>query len=318
MENDSLKEARKRFDLNWDNSDSKNRAICINNALFFFKKRDWKTAICWADLAINDYSEDEKQDTICDIAQSYAIKGYCLLFENKQEESKECYIKSTELHFKAYSKNVHKAKEFYKFFSIKESQIDSILGSILLKHPSMFNDPMDSPILQDRDNGVHIIEVFDGVRIGCFGEVKEDDEFYLKPKKWSFYGGMHRGICICYDFSEVEIENEYRLFRKVKYENQFSPTKGVIGGLLSKSMVYNDEDEWRIITYDRDEKDIGRNKMIPIKYSMIRRIYFGFKCDKIIQEKIYNKLKGENIDFFNVHPSEENYYELTCSPFSID
>lgn len=30
---------------------------------------------------------------------------------------------------------------------------------------------------------------------------------------------------------------------------------------------------------------------------MIRRVYFGFKCDKRIQEDIYYKLKGENIDF---------------------
>ncbi|MDT4511856.1 DUF2971 domain-containing protein [Bacteroides cellulosilyticus] len=318
MKNNSSKETQKLSELNWNNPDSENRAICIQNALFLKDKEDWETAIYWVDSAINNYSEDKEENAMCDIAQLYAIKGYCLLFENKQEESKECYLKSTELHFKAYSKNVHKAKEFYKFFSIEESQIDSILGSILLKHPSMFNDPMDSPILQDTDNGVPFIEVFNGVRIGCFGEVKQDDEFYLKPKKWSFYGGMHSGICICYDFSEIEIKNEYHLFRRIKYENQFSPTKGVIGGLLSKSMVYNDEDEWRIITYDRNEKNIGSNEMIPIKYSMIRRIYFGFKCDKMIQEKIYNKLKGENIEFFQVHPSEENYYELTCSPFSID
>lgn len=51
---------------------------------------------------------------------------------------------------------------------------------------------------------------------------------------------------------------------------------------------------------------------------MIRRVYFGFKCDKRIQEDIYYKLKGENIDFFKVYPSKENYYKLTCNPFNID
>lgn len=32
-------------------------------------------------------------------------------------------------------------------------------------------------------------------------------------------------------------------FGKLKYEDQYSPNKGIIGGLLSKSMVYHDEDE---------------------------------------------------------------------------
>lgn len=254
---------------------------------------------------------------MCDIAQSYAIKAYCLLSENNHAESKRCYIKSTELHFKAYSKNVHKTMEFYKFFSVRKDDIDSILDCILLKHPSVFNDPMDSPILQDKDNGIPFIDIFNGIRIGCFGKVKDDD-FYLKPQKWSFYGGMHRGICICYNFSELEIEDEYCLFRKVKYEDQYSPNKGIIGGLLSKSMVYHDEDEWRIIINDRNLMNTEFAKKIPIKRSMIRRVYFGFKCDKRIQEDIYYKLKGENIDFFKVYPSKENYYKLTCNPFNID
>ena len=317
MKNNSLKETLKLSELNWNNSDNENRAICIQNALVCIKNEDLETAIHWADSAINVYSVDEDEYTMCDIAQSYAIKGYCLLSENNHAESKRCYIKSTELHFKAYSKNVHKTMEFYKFFSVRKDNIDSILDCILLKHPSEFNDPMDSPILQDKDNGIPFIDIFNGIRIGCFGKVKDDD-FYLKPQKWSFYGGMHRGICICYNFSELEIEDEYCLFRKVKYEDQYSPNKGIIGGLLSKSMVYHDEDEWRIIINDRNLMNTEFAKKIPIKRSMIRRVYFGFKCDKRIQEDIYYKLKGENIDFFKVYPSKENYYKLTCNPFNID
>lgn len=319
MKNNSLKGTRNVLDLNCCSSDSDNRAICINNAFFFIDEKDWETAISWADNAINNYSEDGEENTTSDIARSYAIKGYCLLAENRQEESKECYIKSTELHIKAYnSKKKHKGLEFYKFFSLKKENIDSILGCILLKHPSEFNDPMDSPILQDENNGVPFIEIFNGIRVGCFGEVKKNNEYYLDQKKWSFYGDMHKGICICYNFSEIEIEDEYSLFQNVDYDEKYAPTKGAVGGFLSKSKIYEDEDEWRFIIYDKNRINTESKITIPIKRSMIRKVYFGFKCDKTFRDEIYNKLKGENIDFFKVYPSKENFYELICSPFSID
>lgn len=318
MKNSSLKEVGEISELNWNNSDKDNRILCIENALALCNCREWKKAIFWANIGIETYSIGIEENTMCDLARLYAIKGYCCHFLDSQEESKEYYLKSTEYHFKAYNTNVHKDKEFYKFFSVDERNIDSVINSIRLIHPSLFNDPMDAPILCNKDNGVPYIDIFNGIRIGCFGEVK-DELFYLNPRKWSFYGDSHKGICICYDFSGIEVTDEYFLMRKVKYESQYEPNRGLVGGLLSKSKVYEEEDEWRIIIHDRELTSLDSHKFIPINLSMIRKIYFGYKCDQKIQEKIYKELSNEeNIELFKVFPSFENFYELTCRPFGID
>lgn len=318
MKNNSSRKVEKLHEPNWNNSDKENRTLCIKNALNLCKSRKWKEAMDWAYCAIKNYSEDKKTGTMCDLAQLYAIKGYCSHCMNNQEKSIKYYLKSTEYHFKAYNTNVHKDKEFYKFFSVNEGNIDSILHCIRLKHPSHFNDPMDAPILCDKDNGVPCTNVFNGIRVGCFGEVK-GSHFYLNPRKWSFYGDSHKGICICYDFSGIEITDEYYLIRKVKYDFQYNPNSGIVGGLLSKSMVYKDEDEWRIIIHDKEQTSLDSDKDIPINLSMIKRVYLGYKCDRKIQEMIYNTLsEKKNIELFKVYPSQENFFELTCKPFSID
>lgn len=318
MKNSSLKQFEKLSEPNWNNSNIENRALCIQNALTLCKYRELEEAIHWADLGIKTYSTDINEDTLCDLAQLYAIKGYCSLSMNNQEDSKKYYLKSTEYHFEAYSTNVIKNREFYKFFSVDDDNIDSILHNIRLKHPSHFNDPMDAPILCDKDNGVPCTDIFNGIRIGCFGEVK-DECFYLNPRKWSFYGDSHKGICICYDLSRIEVTDKYHLLRKVKYDSQYNPNRGIVGGLLSKSMVYKDEDEWRIIIHDRELTDLDSHKDIAINLSMIKKVYLGYKCEPKIQKKIYEVLSKEgNIELFKVFPSSENFYELTYSPFVID
>lgn len=314
MENSNTKEIGELSKLSWNNSDKENRDICIKNALDLCEYRKWENAIYWADRGIETYSTDVNENILCDLARLYAIKGYCSHFMNNEEDSKKYYLRSTECHFKAYGTNVTKDKVFYKFFSVDEDNIDSILHCIRLKHPSHFNDPMDAPILCNKDNGVPYTDIFNGIRIGCFGEVK-DNLFYLNPRKWSFYGDSHRGICICYDLSGLEVKDEYHLMRKVEYYSQYSPNRGIVGGLLSKSIVYKDEDEWRLIIHDRELTSLDSHKDIAINLSMISKVYLGYKCDPKIQEIVYNTLsKDENIELLKVFPSLDNFYKLTCSP----
>lgn len=299
---------------NWNNDNRKNGEICLSNAKKVYRD-DPQSANDYVDDAISYFIGDES--SLCDLAQCYYIKAYLLRYVyDCKEESKPFYVQSIITHILGSKRNSYKTHKFYKFVGVNIDNLHSVLNRIRLLHPSGFNDPLDCPIAIDSNKGIPDIDLFKGLRVGCFGVVDDTlldskKEYYLDASKWSYYGDSHRGICVEYDFSELEFSNQYALMGKIKYEKQYNSTKGIVGsGLLTKSEDYKLENEWRIIWYD-ESLITNEPKYIDIRSSMITKIYLGYKCPKEIQEHIL-QFRDDNphIDVYKVQPSEENFYQL--------
>lgn len=198
--------------------------------------------------------------------------------------------------------------------------IDSILNKIMLKHPSDFNDPMDCPIATNPQNGIKDIDLFNGLRVGCFGIVENnEDKYYTNASKWSYYGDFHKGICIEYDFSKLDFSNPFALMDKVKYQKEYTAERGIVGsGLLTKSWDYAHEKEWRIIWFD-ESLTTHKAVFIDIQPFMITKIYLGYKCSEEIKTHILEfKSVNPHIQVYNIHPSDENFYQLCATELAAD
>lgn len=306
---------------NWNNEDFENGEICLSNAIEVFRANK-ELAGDWTDKAIFYFANDEEK-SLCNLAHCYYIKGLLLVDKDKKQSSLY-FTESIKKHILGSRENLYRTHKFYKFVGVDIDNLESILNKIRLIHPSGFNDPMDCPIARDLNNGIPNIDLFKGLRVGCFGVVEDTalnnkKEYYLDASKWSYYGDSHKGICIEYDFSELEFCHQYALMKKIKYEEQYNPTQGIVGsGLLTKSIDYERENEWRIIWYD-ESLTTNDPKYINIKPLMITKIYLGYKCSKEIELYILQfKKMNPHIDIYKIRPSEDNFYRLSsniCSNF---
>ena len=133
--------------------------------------------------------------------------------------------------------------------------------------------------------------------VGCFGVVRYNSNgnvpFWLDAKKWAYCGNMHKGICIRYHFFPSSLEKQlthHFVFNPVTYKSQFSFERGIVAdGVLSKSLYYQEEDEWRIVWYDRDfTKCVYYQKddaclYVPVSLDNIISVYIGCRCSDEIR-----------------------------------
>lgn len=295
------------------NNDKRNKGkICLTNAQEIYLN-DKELAIEWINQAIV-YFKGEQQ-SLCDLAQCYCFKALLLYNENKIV-SRFYFKESIKAHILGSKRDLYKTNTYYKFVSVKDSTtLNSILNQIRLTHPSNFNDPMDCPIATSPQNGIPDIDLFNSLRVGCFGVVTNNEfEYYLNASKWSYYGDSHRGICIEYNFSELNFNNQFALMDKVSYEKEYTTQRGIVGsGLLTKSLDYEHENEWRIIWY-RESLATHDPVYIKILPSMINKIFLGFKCPEYISTNILDfKNKNPHIQIYKVQPSNDNFYQLCAT-----
>lgn len=299
-------------ELNWNNSDKDNGIICLYNAKEVYGTNN-ELAMHWVDQAILYLEEDTH--SLCDLAQCYYIRA-SLLWDKDRDLSKLYFIRSIKAHILGSKRSQYKTLNFYKFVGVNIEHLDSILNTIRLIHPSGFNDPMDCPITANPNNGIPDINLFNGLRVGCFGVVN-DEPYYLDASKWSYYGDFHKGICLEYNFADLNFDNDYALMDKVEYKEEYIANRGIVGsGLLTKSLAYVHENEWRIIWYD-DSLTSGEYKYLEINPSMINAIYLGYKCSEDIKQRIIHfKKENPHISLYQVQPSEENFYKLSANELS--
>lgn len=105
---------------------------------------------------------------------------------------------------------------------------------------------------------------------------------------WSHYTDSHKGFCVEFDFNMlhsiamnyIKIDQLVNL-EKVDYSNEYpilnpylsiDDTKNYLNGLLTKSEVWEYEEEWRIIYSDNP------NESIELPDKVITGVYFGVKC----------------------------------------
>lgn len=269
--------------------------------------------------------------SLCNLAHCYYVLAYFSYKANNFEEAKEYHVKSVEAHISGSRGVNYQFKSFYRFYSVSdEKAADSILTKIMLSSPKDFNDPVDCPIVQENGSQFFFPDktIFDGIKVCCFGQDnvkrgKEETPFQMDAKKWAYYADKHKGICIRYRFLPYELErvlsNQF-VFSPVEYKSQFSFKRGIVAdGLLSKSDHYQDENEWRIIWFDRDYKsneyyDKERDCILaPVNICNIISIYVGYRCPDNIVSTVIDFVKNEkntNIPIFRIHPDPNNLFRM--------
>ena len=154
--------------------------------------------------------------------------------------------------------------------------------------------------------------------ICCFSEASDN------VLMWSHYGNKHTGFCVEYDFSRCkDLDALIRLF-PVQYTNErpsiptdlfdLSDIKNIkvaIGNkvipdlmmlLLTKSRIWEYENEWRIIGDQANLKD-GHIQDLPIESG----IYLGANISSINAERITRIARDKRINLYKYHIDNEKY-----------
>lgn len=267
-------------------------------------------------------------ECLCNLAHCYFVMAHW-----RPDISNEYYRRSIELHIEGSRSNNYLNLEFYRFYKVSNiRQTKSILKYIMLSSPSKFNDPLDSPIAQDQNtrNLFPDKSIFDGLKVCCFGEENtlgnKKKVFPTDSKKWAYYGDDHRGICISYHFLPNQLEKTLSnrfVFKKVNYKYRFSFDRGIVAdGLLSKSKQYEEEQEWRLVWYDRNCSNNKYYKsqkecvLMPINAKNITAIYVGYRCPEEIVQTIIefaNKNKTIPLHVYKTHPDSKNLFRMTLT-----
>lgn len=204
--------------------------------------------------------------------------------------------------------------EFLSFRGCTKYVLSEIADETLsLMHPSEFNDPLDTVLLQWLDNQIKQgaenfelqKEALQNLRVRCFTRTanlprnensaedalrlrkyKKQDVLKVNPLMWAHYAEDHKGICIKYHFKSEQIpllnDKETELFRigNVDYKARFSVNEleiKVWDALFAKSKVWKYEHETRLVYYSTDEVPRVKTFKIP---GAITEIYLGLRCSE--------------------------------------
>ena len=123
------------------------------------------------------------------------------------------------------------------------------------------------------------------VKVSCFSEVKDS------VLMWSYYANSHKGVCLEYDLSKLDIDSELNdkiinNLAKVHYSPiradslfSFSNENNMLNFVVSKSNAWSHENEWRIIC-DTEEQ--------YLPFDCVSGVYLGVNFDE--KSKNYQKL----------------------------
>lgn len=251
--------------------------------------------------------KDVKNNILDNIDQENCVElfdsdGLPLLMSNKFEQSAKVYFLAGEIfaclgkldkseeYYKLYNYNKSflksdfeglKAVKLYSFRSISKYSLGDLVNrTITVCHPSVMNDPFDSPVMlwSDKKNLDNLCseknhvesysKTFDYFRIRCFS--------MCSPKNilmWSHYADNHKGFCIKYRLSNYfinESENElgcHMYLKKVNYTKTKNTKLRIdiksIDSTLGYATKYKD---WK---YEKEVRLISYNPMIEGKYNEI-------------------------------------------------
>lgn len=312
---------------------------------FYTYERDLDKVLFYLEKAFDRYKqkipksvkieimEIPNKELICQkkvIARCYMIAAEVYSIRGDLEKSLKCY---QNYHY-IQSLDEKKIKEqntirLYSFRSInKYTLADLVNKTITVCHPSMMNDPLDSPVMEwsTKENLDKIcnekthIEPYS--RSYCDFRIRSFSRCSLKKSlMWSHYADEHKGFCIKYRLSkhfineEGNVSNKHMFLKKIKYTSQkvniLENSIDITLGFATKHRNWKYENEVRLISYNPNVD--GKFYSINLDDdSDIEAIYFGCKCDesdmktiKNICDKIY-----KNIKYYKMRINLDNIYNL--------
>ncbi|WP_165763746.1 DUF2971 domain-containing protein [Halalkalibacter urbisdiaboli] len=263
-----------------------------------------------------------------------------LFFENREE--------SYQLKYKNIPRNLYKYQPISD--SIREDRLKALKeNKIWMTKAPYLNDPFDcQPTYYNEKElrkfiekeGIHektgktidylveatneSLEMFrKNLKVSCFSETN------FNMPLWGNYADNHRGICIEYDFTQLEPKDDFiKKIYPVGYDEKRYNITNILKSIINNEyksnpyvlfflvMMKHDswkyEKEWRIIDFDFEETSgIGSLIECPVKPTAI---YFGLNCsDKDIDdissivnktETKLHKLELNNNEYFNLNIHE--------------
>lgn len=183
-------------------------------------------------------------------------------------------------------------------------------------------DKISGKTIEELTNGMDEFMDFqrNNIELTCFSEKASN------MPMWGNYADNHKGICIEYDFTQLEVENPFSKYLfPVGYEsNRYNITnilKGIIENKISHTVYlmfflmmlkhdsWNYEKEWRIFNLEDHEDNTRKGSLIecPIKPTAI---YFGLNCcdehietiSSIVDKDVtkLHKVQVKNHEFFHL------------------
>ncbi|EJT6665860.1 DUF2971 domain-containing protein [Clostridium perfringens] len=158
---------------------------------------------------------------------------------------------------------------------------------------------------EDVDNIVQ--SEFDSIRnnlaIACLSET--NDNILM----WSHYANNHKGICLEYDFEEI---NNISTIFPVIYSNNTCDISDdilnenynfIIQKVLTKAENWKYENEWRIVVQNKDESQIG----LLIKTPKVKAIYLGCRIDEENKKTIKNLAIEKGIEVYQMKMKKDSF-----------
>ncbi|MGL4571843.1 MAG: DUF2971 domain-containing protein [Clostridium sp.] len=237
--------------------------------------------------------------------------------------------------------NDNKPKSLFKYKSVNKKNISYIVkmieeNELWVSNPREFNDPYDCYLefdyekvllakslemfgdkinLQDKSK---IDELVDKVR-NAYEKTFEDEvnktalaclcEENNNVLMWSHYADNHKGICIEYEFDEIDKLGE--VYPVIYTENISDLTKdminsnpyGILKRFMTKYKAWEYEKEWRIIYKNNDPSTIGGNS----EFAKIKSIYLGCKIEDENKKAIIRLAKSKGVKIYQCSMRSDKY-----------
>ena len=233
--------------------------------------------------------------------------------------------------------------EFLSFRGCTKYVFSEIADETLsLMHPTEFNDPMDTVLLQWMENQIKQgaagfesqKEALKNLRVRCFTRTaklprdesseellrlrkhQRQDVCKVSPLMWAHYADNHKGICIKYKFNSEQFplvnneENEIFRMGNLDYKRTFSINFmdiSVNDALFAKSKVWQYEHETRLVYYSIN--DVPKVKIIKVP-GAITGIYLGLRCSDEDERIIKALINQRTIPIYRMYTDTRNVYQL--------
>ena len=178
----------------------------------------------------------------------------------------------------------------------------------------IFYNNIDDPKLQDKDIMYRgIVQYMGGkkrkyvenLKCGCFSEV--NDSLLM----WSYYANSHAGVCLEFDFSsdDAQTDDIVKSLCKIKYSSTYRDMWTDQNAVMTKSLQWHHEQEWRIVFHEPDTEFI--------EFPYVSAVYLGARVDKQTESDFMNFAKINSIRIFKMHPALDKY-ELVPKEIHVD
>ncbi|WP_017416779.1 DUF2971 domain-containing protein [Clostridium tunisiense] len=276
---------------------------CCKECKRYYEENDWKRDYIYNKFPI----DDEQTDKIKDISQGisrmpkslYKYKSAAFCKDNLKDDT--MWI--------SYSNELNDPFECQISMGNDKEKLEKMYNNDLGLEPELFKQARKYNYKNNLEKDLRPIydEFRKCVAVGSFSE-----EFNL-VHMWSYYGGSHNGICLRYDFQKVK--HLHSDIYPVVYQkclpditatnNDKNCDNYFYRALLTKSLSWKHEKEWRIIKFNNQDTN-GYDIEMPKPKS----VFLGCRLSNADKEEIKHICKEKKIDVWEMELSKDEYAML--------